>query len=260
MLAKSIRIHALKMTSQGGSAHLGSCLSCAEILAVLYRDVMRIDPKNPKWSDRDLFVMSKGHAGAALYATLAESGFFSTSDLEKHYQNGSIFSGHVSHKGIPGVEVSTGSLGHGLSIAAGMALSIKKRNQNRNVYCLLSDGECDEGMTWEAALFAAHHKLSGLCAIVDYNKIQSLGDVKDVIELEPFSDKWRSFGFEVFEVDGHSESELFSTFNEKTTKPKCIIAHTIKGKGVSFMENKLLWHYRTAKGEEFEAALKELSK
>jgi len=248
------------MTSNGGSAHLGSCLSCAEILSVLYRDVMRINPKDPTWKERDLFVMSKGHAGAALYATLAECGFFSVDELQNHYQNGSIFSGHVSHKGIPGVEVSTGSLGHGLSIATGMALSISKKNENRKVYCLLSDGECDEGMTWEAALFAAHHKLSNLCAIIDYNKIQSLGDVKDVINLEPFLDKWLAFGFDVLEVDGHSESELLDAFNKKSSKPKCIIAHTIKGKGVSFMEGKLLWHYRTARGEEYEAALKELSK
>ena len=260
-LAKRLRIHALRMTSSGGSAHLGSCLSCADILAVLYGAILRVDPKNPKSPTRDRFVMSKGHAGAILYATLAEIGFFPTSELSKHYQNGSIFSGHVSHKGVPGVEVSTGSLGHGLSVAAGMALAAKRTAAKHRVYCLLSDGECDEGMTWEAGLFAAHHKLTQLCALIDFNKIQSLGDVSEVLDLEPFADKWRSFGWDVSEVDGHSIEQLIAVLSEKRSgdRPRCIICHTIKGKGVSFMQGQLLWHYRTARGEEFDSALKELS-
>lgn len=261
-LAKKIRIHALKMTSRGGSSHIAAALSMADILAVLYGDFLNVDPMNPGKADRDRFILSKGHAGAAVYAALAESGFSPVEKLKTHYQDGSDLSGHVSHKGIPGVEVSTGSLGHGLSVAAGMALAGKKANKSHRVVALLSDGECDEGSTWEAVLFAAHHRLDNLVAIIDYNKSQAMGSVADILDLEPFADKWTSFGWAVREVDGHDHHDLRASFNEiplMAGMPTVVIAHTTKGKGVSFMEqDPVLWHYRCARGEEFDAALKEL--
>ncbi|HLG20634.1 MAG TPA: transketolase [Bdellovibrionota bacterium] len=262
-LAKQIRIHVVKMTSRGGSSHVGSCLSMADIIAVLYGKIMKVDSKNPKWPDRDRFILSKGHAGAGVYAALAESGFFPVEKLESHCQNGSDLSGHVSHKGVPGVELSTGSLGHGLPVGVGMAYAAQLDGKSHRVFVLLSDGECDEGSNWEGALFAAHHRLDNLIVIIDYNKIQSLTWVKDTIALEPFADKWKTFGWEVFEVDGHNHSnmhEVLSQLPKRIGRPTCVIAHTVKGKGVSFMENKVLWHYRTAKGDELEAALTELER
>ena len=260
-LAKKVRIHALKMANSGGGSHIGSALSIADILAVLYTEILHLDPKNPTLEQRDRFVLSKGHAGAALYATLAETGFFPVSKLATHYQDGSDLCGHVSHKGIPGVEVSTGSLGHGLSLATGMALAAKIDQKKHRIFTLLSDGECDEGSTWEAVLFAAHHHLDNLSAIIDYNKIQSLDTVADTLELEPLADKWRSFGWQVQEVDGHNHQQLQSELSELPLESDCpsvIICHTVKGKGVSFMENTVLWHYRVPRGEEFAAALQEL--
>jgi len=262
-LARQIRIHALHMTSQGGSSHIGSALSVADLLAILYGRILRVDPAHPRWEARDRFILSKGHAGAAVYAALAESGFFSVEKLKTHYQNGSDLSGHVSHKGIPGVELSTGSLGHGLSVGAGMAYGAKLDGKRHRVFALLSDGECDEGSNWEAILFAAHHRLDNLVAIIDYNKIQSLAPVAETLALEPFAEKWRCFGWAVSEVDGHdhraiTEALLRVPFSEGI--PSCLIAHTVKGKGVSFMENTVLWHYRTARGEEFDAALRELTR
>lgn len=258
-LAKRIRIHVLEMTSRGHSSHIGSALSIADIMAVLYHNVMRINPENPKDPSRDRFVLSKGHAGACIYAVLAEVGYFSTEDLKKHYQDGSNLSGHVSHKGVPGVEISTGSLGHGLPVAVGMAYAAKLDGARHRVFALLSDGECDEGSNWEAILFASHFGLYNLTAIVDYNKIQSLAAVADTIALEPFCDKWASFGWAVSEVDGHSHGALSEALSARTSeKPNVVIAHTTKGKGVSFMENSVLWHYRTAQGEEYKKALKEL--
>ncbi len=260
-LARRIRLHALRMTSVGGSSHIGSVLSMTDIIAVLYGCVLRVDPANPRWDDRDRFILSKGHAGAGVYAALAERGFFDVSMLETHYRDGSLLSGHVSHKGIPGVELSTGSLGHGLPVAAGMAYAAKLDSRSHRVVVVLSDGECDEGSTWEAALFAAHHRLGSLMAIVDYNGIQSLDAVDRTLALEPFADKWKSFGWRVAEVDGHDHPALEAAFRsppDADSRPTCVLAHTTKGKGVSFMENSVLWHYRTARGEEFENAKSEL--
>ncbi len=260
-LAQRIRRHVVRMTSRGGSSHVGSCLSIADIVAVLYGQVLRVNPANPGWEERDRFILSKGHAGAAVYAALAETGFFPVSTLEQHYQDGSTLSGHVSHKGIPGVELSTGSLGHGLSVAAGMAYAAKLDARTHRVFVLMSDGECDEGSNWEAVLFAAHHGLDNLVAIVDYNKIQSLKSVADTLALEPFAAKWTSFGWQVAEVDGHAHPDLKQTLSRipaAAGRPTCILAHTVKGKGVSFMEHSVLWHYRTARGEEYEAAMREL--
>ena len=261
-LARRIRKHALRMTSKGGSSHIGAVLSMADIVAVLYADVMDYDVAEPRWANRDRFILSKGHAGAGIYAALAESGFFPVERLDSHYQDGSLLSGHVSHKGIPGVEFSTGSLGHGLPVGAGMAFGAKLDERAHRVYVLLSDGECDEGSNWEAILFAAHHKLGRLYAVIDYNKIQSLAKVEDTIALEPFVDKWVSFGWEVREVDGHDHAKLREVLSAPSVsgKPVCVIAHTTKGKGVSFMENTVLWHYRTARGDEYDRALAELEK
>lgn len=261
-LAKRVRLHALRMTSRGGSSHIGSAFSIADVLAVLYGGgVLRVDPSDPQWELRDRFIISKGHAGAALYAVLAETGFFSVERLKDHYRDGSSLSGHASHKGIPGVELSTGSLGHGLGVGVGMAKALKLRGGPQRVFVLLSDGECDEGSNWEAILFAAHHDLDNLIAIIDYNKIQSLGPVAETIALEPFPEKWRAFNWSVVEVDGHNHDELGAALHHVPAvkgRPTVLIAHTTKGKGVSFMENTVLWHYRTARGEEFDAALREL--
>jgi transketolase len=260
-LARRIRRHVVQMTSLGGSSHVGSALSMADIVAVLYGCVLRVDPEHPRWPDRDRLILSKGHAGAGIYAALAERGFFSIDELSTHYQDGSHLSGHVSHKGVPGVELSTGSLGHGLSVAAGMAFACRADRRTSRVFTILSDGECDEGSVWEAAMFAAHHELARLMAVVDYNKIQSLGPVEQTLALEPFADKWRAFGWRVFECDGHDHEALERCLREEpssTGQPTCVLAHTTKGKGVSFMENAVLWHYRSARGAEFDAAIAEL--
>jgi transketolase len=260
-LARKIRLQALQMIYRAKSSHLGSAYSMADLLAVLYGGVLRIDPQKPDAADRDRFVLSKGHACAALYAVLAERGFFPQEWLQDFYQDGTRLAGHATHVGVPGVEVSTGSLGHGLPIACGMALAGKRDRQSYRVFTLLSDGECDEGSTWEGVLFAPHHELDNLIAIVDYNKIQSLGTVKEVLDLEPFAAKWKAFGWAVREIDGHDCAQIERALTKlpfEPGKPTCVVAHTVKGKGVSFMENKLLWHYRAPDGDEMARALAEL--
>ncbi|MDD0852519.1 transketolase [Halobacteriovorax sp. GB3] len=261
-LAKNIRINALNMTSRGKSSHIGCVFSMADVIAVLYGKILQYDVKNPKSENRDRFILSKGHAGAGVYAALAEVGFFDKEKLMTHYQDGSNLSGHVSHKGIPGVEFSTGSLGHGLPVAVGMALAAKKLKRGHRVFTVLGDGECDEGSVWEAALFANQFKLGNLVAVVDYNKYQSLDTVENTMALEPFTDKWESFGWNVVRVDGHDHKALIGAFDSIIIgdKPTVVIADTIKGKGVSFMENQVLWHYRNAQGDEFDAALEELTR
>jgi transketolase len=235
----------------------------ADIIAVLYGQVLNVKPHDPEWHKRDRFILSKGHAGAGIYAALAETGFFPVEWLKLHCARGSKMSGHVSHIGVPGVEFSTGSLGHGLPVAAGMAYAARADKKDHRVYVLLSDGECDEGSNWEAILFSAHHKLSNLIAIVDYNKIQSLDTVQNTLALEPFAMKLSAFGWNVREVNGHDHRALIETLQvvpSAQDRPTWIIAHTIKGKGVTFMENSVLWHYRSPQGDEFEAALAELEK
>ncbi len=262
-LANKVRNHALDMTSRGGSSHIASVFSIADILACLYGELLNVNPQNIQDFKRDRFILSKGHAGAGVYATLAECGFFNVEVLASHYQDGSNLSGHVSHKNIPGVELSTGSLGHGLSVGVGLALSAKMDQRENKVVVLLSDGECDEGSNWEAIMFASHHKLNNVICIIDYNKIQSLDLVSNTLNLEPFKDKWVAFGWDVLEVDGHSIESIIENYKiaaESESKPTCLIAHTIKGKGVSFFENQVLWHYRTAKGDEYDEAKKELNK
>jgi len=260
-LAQRIRRHAVSMTNLGKSSHIASVLSMSDIIAVLYGRILNVRPAEPKWPERDRFILSKGHAGAGVYAALAETGFMPVSQLQTHYQDGSLLSGHVSHKGIPGVELSTGSLGHGLPVACGMAKAGRLDGANYRVFCVLSDGECDEGSNWEAALFAAHHELANLCAVIDYNKIQSLASTEETLRLEPFADKWRAFGWDVQEADGHDHQHLATALDVSApgrTRPRVVIAHTTKGKGVSFMESSVLWHYRSPQGEEYNNAIREL--
>lgn len=260
-LAKNIRLHALRMTHLGRSSHIGSVFSLADILAVLYGQILRVDPTNPRWPARDRFILSKGHAGAGVYAVLAELGFFPLERLDTHYQDGSNLCGHVASKGIPGVEFATGSLGHGLSVGVGMAYGAKLDECTHRVFVLLSDGECDEGSNWEAILFAGHHRLDNVVVLIDYNKIQSLDTVENTLGLEPLRAKWESFGWGVEEVDGHDHGQLHhrcAALPLAAGKPSCIIAHTTKGKGVSFMESSVLWHYRSAQGDEYAAARREL--
>lgn len=262
ILSHRIREHAVRMTSRGKSSHIGSILSMADILGTLFAQVLNIFPDAPKHPGRDRVILSKGHGGAGIYAALAERGFFDTERLAEHYQNGSIFSGHVSHKGVPGVDLSTGSLGHGLGVGVGMALAAKRGGENWRCFVIKSDGECDEGSVWEAAMFAGHHRLDNLVALIDYNKIQSLALVSETLALEPFADKWRTFGWDVVEVDGHDHGQIEAAARAGANgsgRPRIIICHTVKGKGISFMENAVLWHYRTAQGDELEAALAELS-
>lgn len=248
------------MVASANTSHIGSCLSMADILAVVYTSVLNIDPERPNDPERDRFVLSKGHAAAILYAALAELGFFPVSDLSSYCSGTSLLIGHLSH-GVPGVEVSTGSLGHGLPLAAGMAIAARASGRRSRVFCLLSDGECDEGSTWEAILFSSHHRLENLVAIVDFNKIQSFGRVTDVVGLDPFADKWRSFGWHTVEVDGHDAdalSDVLAAIPAAPRRPTAIIAHTVKGKGVRFMEDRLEWHYKSPSPDQLLAALAEV--
>lgn len=264
-LAWKIRRHAIEMTHLSGGSHIGAILSVADIIAYLYTNVLKYDCNNPKWENRDRFILSKGHAGASIYAALAECGFFQTDELKTHYANGSRLSGHVSHY-VPGVDFSTGSLGHGLSVAVGMAYTAKKDLKKWKTYVVLGDGECNEGSIWEAALFANHFRLNNLVAIIDHNHMQSLDFNENTLEIENLGDKWKSFGWNVVEINGNDHKELkkaFAKVNELLSKvphkPVVIIADTIKGYGVTFMENDILWHYRYPHtGWEYDCAVNEL--
>lgn len=264
-LAWKIRRHGIEMTHLSGGSHIGAVLSVADIIAVLYADVLNYNPNDPHWNERDRFILSKGHAGAAIYAALAECGFFNVEELKTHYQNGSRLSGHVSHH-LPGVDFSTGSLGHGLSAAVGFAYAIKKDNRNERTFVVLGDGECDEGSVWEAALFANHFRLNNLCVIIDHNHMQSLDFNENTLELENLGEKWSAFGWNVIEINGNNHEDLNSAFRQydinrrrENHKPTVIIANTVKGYGVSFMENDILWHYRFPHtGWEYDCAVSEL--
>ena len=261
-LAWLIRRHGIEMTHLSGGSHIGAILSVADIMAVLYAEVLNFDCNNPKSDTRDRFILSKGHAGASVYAALAENGFFPVEELKTHYQNGSRLSGHVSHH-LPGVDFSTGSLGHGLSAATGMAYAAKKDKKAHKVYVVLGDGECDEGSVWEAALFANHNELGNLVAIVDHNKMQSMDFCDKTMALSNFAAKWAAFGWNVIDINGNDHNELKNAFNKKfdNNKPTVIIANTIKGYGISFMENDILWHYRFPhEGWEYDNAVSQLHK
>ena len=261
-LAWKIRRHGVEMTHLSGGSHLGAILSVADIMAVLYADVLKVDPENPDDENRDRFILSKGHAGAAVYAALAETGFFDVAELVTHYQNGSRLSGHVSHY-VPGVDLSTGSLGHGLPVGVGMAYAGLKSHKDYNVYVVLGDGECDEGSVWEAALFANHYSVKNITAIVDHNKMQSMDFCDKTLDLGNFEAKWESFGWNVISIDGNNHKELKEAFAKTfdNNKPKVIIANTVKGFGIPFMENDILWHYRFPHdGWEYDLAVNELHK
>jgi transketolase len=252
--SKAIRKNILDMIYTTRASHIGSCFSVVDILNILYAKILDVDPKFPEKFDRDFLIMSKGHAAAALYSALAHYNFIPFHELADYCKNGGRLAGHITAN-VPGIELSTGALGHGLSVGCGIALATKKK-----VYIILSDGECDEGSIWEAALFAPHHHLNNLTVVIDYNKIQSFGLINEVLNLEPLAKKWRSFNWEVLEVDGHNYNDLYTAFTYQTNLPKVIIAHTIKGKGISFMENNLAWHYRSPDEIQYDQALKELSK
>ena len=259
-LATAIRAHTVQMVHRVNASHVGGGLSMADLLAVLYTDVLIFDARQPQQPDRDRFILSKGHTCAALYATLALKGFFPIEELKQFGQDGSRLMTHVSHK-VPGVEFSTGSLGHGLPFGCGKALAARRQMKSWRTFVLLSDGELDEGSNWEAILFATHHRLDNLVAIVDYNKIQSLGSVEEVLDLHPLAEKFRAFNWAVREIDGHDHAAIaaaLQTLPFEPGKPNCLIAHTIKGKGVDFMENQLLWHYRTPNAGQVKDALKQL--
>jgi len=262
-LARQLRIKVLQMVHEANASHIGGAYSMADILAVLYNDILNVNALDAKMLERDRFFLSKGHSCAGLYAVLGLKGFFPIEELDQYAQNGSRFISHVSHY-IPGVEASSGSLGHILPMACGVAYAAKINQKKFKVYCLLSDGELNEGSNWEPIMLAPQHKLTNLVLIIDYNKIQSLGAVKDVIDLEPLKDKFEAFRWNVHEVDGHNVTELKEWFkgleNNDNGKPHVIIAHTVKGKGVDFMENKLLWHYKSPNKIQYDEALALLQK
>jgi transketolase len=258
----SVRRAIFDMIMSARKGHIGGSLSCVDILVALYSGhTLRFDPQNPRWPDRDRFILSKGHACEALYAVLAEKGFFPVDVLETYGKPGTILGGHVDNS-IPGVDVSTGSLGHGLGIGAGIALSARLDQKDFLTFVLMGDGECYEGSVWEAAMFASHHHLSNLIAIVDRNKQITLDFTENCNRLEPFDDKWRSFGWEVVSLDGNKLTDLLPVFQDlrkrQADQPIVIIANTIKGKGVSFMEGNLSWHHNLPKGEQVETARKDL--
>jgi len=259
-LATRIRAHCLRMTHRGRSGHVGSMLSMADLLAVLYTSILRVDPRRPDWPERDRFILSKGHGGGAVYATLAEMGFFPVDWLEGYYLDHGKLSGHISHH-VPGVEFSTGSLGHGLPVAVGMALAARYRGWKHRVICLLSDGDCNEGSTWEAVMFAAQHRFDNLTVVVDYNRVQALGHTGDVIEMEPFGDKVRAFGWAFRAIDGHDYAEIETALRRlplEKGKPSWVLARTVKGKGVSWMEDTVSCHYGSVNDQQLAAALAEL--
>ncbi|AOQ22735.1 Transketolase [Moorella thermoacetica] len=260
--ARRIRRDIVRMVGAAGSGHPGGSLSAVEIMTALYFKVMRLDPERPDWPERDRFVLSKGHAAPVLYAALAERGFFAVDKLDTLRRLGSPLQGHPDRKSLPGVEVSTGSLGHGLAVANGMALAGRLDGRDYRVYVLLGDGELEEGMVWEGAMAAAHYHLDNLTAIVDHNHLQIDGRVEEVMSPEPVADKFRAFGWEVMTIDGHDFGQILDALErarEVKGKPTVIIAETIKGKGVSFMENQAGWHGKAPKPEEVEKALAELA-
>ena len=260
-MAKKLRRHVITMTATAGSGHPGGSLSAADIITALYFNVLCHNPENQQWSDRDRFILSKGHAAPILYAALAEAGYFPVSELTTLRKLGSRLQGHTDRKFTPGVEMSAGSLGMGLSFAIGVALAARLDSKTYRTYVLLSDGECEEGQTWEAALSAAHFKLDNLTAIVDYNGMQLSGWTRDIMNLEPFTRKWQAFGWHTIDIHGHDFDQILSACKraEKIKgKPTVIVARTIKGKGVSFMENNAAFHGKAPTHEEAERALKEL--
>ena len=261
-IALKSRISCLRMISQAKAAHLGSSLSVIDILSVLFGKSAKIDKSNPESISNDQVIVSKGHAAAGTYAAMAHSGFFKLDTLDTYCMNGSLLGGHVTSGKVPGIALSTGSLGHGLPFGLGLAMARKRLGIDAYIYVVMSDGECDEGTTWESALIARQFEIGNLIVLIDRNRHQSFGDTESTISLEPFADKWKSFNWNVYEVDGHDHDDIFSTLTEikksKSNSPSVIICNTIKGKGVSFMEDDVIWHYRPPTEEQLVAALAEL--
>ena len=251
---KKIRKSILHMIHYSHASHVGTCLSSVEILYTLYFLVLNIDPNAPQFPERDKFILSKGHGSAALYATLAERGFFPKSYLDRFYIDGGILPGHVDMDAVAGIDVSSGSLGHGLSIGVGMAIANRQMHNPGRVFVLLGDGECNEGSVWEAIMLAGHLKLTNLTAIVDFNQLQGFGRNREILNQDNLKNRLSSFGWEVYDVDGHDVAELKRTFNHSQQGPKALIAHTVKGKGVSFMEDQLEWHYKSLDDDQYELA------
>lgn len=261
-LAKSLRARIVETSSKTGTPHLGSCLSCVDILVALYFSVLRIDPANPRDAKRDRCILSKGHGAPALFQVLAKRGFYPEGMLESYGADGGVFAEHPpTPEHLAGIEAATGSLGHGLPLGLGMALAGRIQGHAYNVYAVLSDGECNEGSVWEAAMLAASQRIANLCVIVDFNKWQATGRSREVMALDPLAEKWRAFGWNAVEVDGHDFSSLLGALNQfpaENGRPTAIIAHTVKGKGVSFMEDDNNWHYRIPTVEEVIKAKHEL--
>ena len=258
LFAKKLLEDVVRMTSEAKTSHVGGCLSCLDIVSVLVTEVINIDKKNPNSKNRDRFILSKGHTAAIIYSALANKGFFSRKWLSTFIQDGTKLPGHIDHK-VPGVEFSTGSLGHGLSVGLGMALSMRYNNIKSNVYVLVSDGEMNTGSTWEAIMFAAHHKVDNLICIVDKNKIQSFGETKDIINLDPLYEKWETYGWNTYDIDGHNHSEIKKAFIDSkkySKKPSVIICNTIKGKGIKDFEGRLISHYRPPSEDQLNDILK----
>lgn len=260
-MATTVRKHIIEMTCAAGSGHPGGSLSITDVLVALYFQILRHDPKSPKWGDRDRCVLSKGHAAPALYAVLAEAGYFPVNVLLTLRKLGSILQGHPDMKRVPGVEISTGSLGQGLSAGIGMALGGKLDNKEYRVFVIIGDGESNEGQIWEAAMAAAHYKLDSLTVILDRNGLQIDGATEQIMSLEPIAEKWHAFGWNVLKINGHNMREILDALDEKSIgkgKPTIIIAKTVKGKGVSFMEGSLDFHGKAPTREQAEKALAEL--
>ena len=260
--ARELRARVIETSSKAGIPHLGSCLSCVDILTVLYFAVLRIDPANPRDAARDRFILSKGHGAPALFQVLAKRGFYPEAMLDTYGEDGGVFAEHPpTPDHLAGIEAATGSLGHGLPMGLGMALAGRIQKHAYNVYAVLSDGECNEGSIWEAAMLAAAQRVSNLCIIIDFNKWQATGRSREVMALDPLADKWRAFGWNAIEVDGHDMTALLNVLQQHPTKdgrPTAIIAHTVKGKGVSFMEDDNNWHYRIPTADEVIKAKQEL--
>lgn len=263
-LARLSRISCLKAVHFGKTSHVGSSLSMIDMLAVLYGDVANIGPDNLEDPNRDIVIVSKGHAAAGTYSVMANVGIIPLDWLDSYCADGSPLGGHVTSHSVPGVEFSTGSLGHGLPFGLGLALAAKRAGNPRHVFVIMSDGECDEGTTWESALFAGHHRLDNITVAVDRNRLQSLTTTEETLRLEPFAEKWRAFGWDPLEIDGHDHDALKQGFSyansaSRVGKPRVVICNTTKGKGVSFMENLVLWHYKSPDDEQLRLALEELS-
>ena len=260
-LAVELRQTILRMIAKAGSGHRGGSLSTVELLIGLYWYKLRHDPKNPTWADRDLFLLSKGHGCPALYVVLAIQGYFPKEELMTLRRYPTRLQGHPERWSVPGVEISSGSLGQGLSMANGIALADRLDGRTRRIFCLMGDGEIQEGQIWEAAMTAHHHKLDAVCAIIDANQLQQNGPVREIQDIEPLADKWRAFGWHAMEIDGHDIAQVLKAYDEAETitgKPQVIVARTVKGKGVSFMELNPAWHGVAPKPDELERALKEL--